>query len=83
MSETVCEAKRETTVNGLLKENNEMILEIKRLSEFIKNNIYGNGDVKSAENPDVTCMMQALEIQNYNLRQAMEDLNIVLRTLQG
>ena len=71
MSETVCEVKRETTINGFLKENNEMILEIRRLSEGIKSNIYGSDNVNRAENPDATCMMQVLEIQNYNLRQVM------------
>ena len=80
--ETVCESKDVKTVNDFMKENNEMILNVRYLTEEIKNNIFGCSGEKREDNQNPTCMMQALDMQNYNLRRTLEDLNFIIRTLR-
>lgn len=82
MEERVCELKKEKTVNTFLMENDEMIYKTKYLIEQIKGNILGNDEAISAENPSPTCLMHVLEIQNYNLRNILDNLEIIMKTLK-
>lgn len=81
--EVCCEVKQEITVNGLLKENNEIILNIKDLTRRIRNNIFGLDNEEKEGHTEPQCMIEALGIQNHNLRCTIGDLHRILNTLEA
>ena len=80
--EVCCGVEQEITVNGLLKENNAIILNIKDLTRRIRNNIFGLDNKEKEEHTEPQCMIEELGIQNHNLRCIIGDLHRIIETLE-
>ena len=81
MEEKVCELKEEKTINDFLKDNTEIISNIKCIAYGIKDEILGSDNEASCDNCSPTCMLHALENQNYDLKRILKDLECVKRTI--
>lgn len=81
MEEKVCELKEEKTINDFLKENTEIISNIKYIAYGIKSEILGSDNEVGCDNCSPTCMLHALENQNCDLRKIISDLECVKKTI--
>ena len=80
-NEKVCCAEiREKTVNNYMKENDELIFKIRYIAKKIENEIFCSNE-NECDNPSPSCLMHALEIQNYNLRETIDILEKIENTI--
>lgn len=75
-----CEERREKTVNNYLKENHELILNIRNIAQGMENEIFGSKE-NECDNPSPECLLHVLEIQNYNLRNIIDILERIKKTI--
>lgn len=79
MGEKICEEK---TVNEFIKENTEIILNIKSIAHGIKDSIFGSNNTEAdCNNCSPTSMLHALENQNYDLKRIINDLELIRNTI--
>ena len=71
-----CASIQPKSINDFLNENIEIILNINEIVGYIKINILG-GDLVDEKQPSPTCMMEMLDIQNYNLKMILGNLEQV------
>lgn len=77
-----CESIKEANLNEIVGENSEIIFNINYLTEEIKQNIFGEEMSKEGNNIKPTCLIEVLGIQNSVLRDILNNLNIIMRTLK-
>lgn len=75
-----CEEIREKTVNNYIKENHELISKIRYIAKGIESEIFCSNE-NECDNPSPSCLMHALEIQNYNLRETIDVLERIKNTI--
>lgn len=80
-NEKVCCAEiREKTVNNYIKENHDLISKIRYIAKGIESEIFCSNE-NECDNPSPSCLMHALEIQNYNLRETIDILEKIKNTI--
>lgn len=75
-----CEEIREKTVNNYIKENHELICSIRYIAKGIESEIFCSKE-NECDNPSPSCLLHALEIQNYNLKETVEILGRIKKTI--
>ena len=77
-----CAEIKEKTVNNYMQENHELISKIRYIAKGIESEIFCSKE-NECDNPSPSCLMHALEIQNYNLRETIDTLEKIIKTIRA
>jgi len=82
MGENALTAVKEKNIKDYLMENDELIYKTKYLVGQFKEELLGRTNSEQSENPSPVCMLHLLEIENYNLREIVSELEEIQKTLK-